>query len=230
MLGITGALAYTSTILAGTLAFIVALIVIPTLVGNGGGQAEETAGFEPIFELAIDPITGVMTALILAFVFGIGITRTKSPTLRAFFDEGKEIIERLIWKVIIPILPFYIASIFAEIAADGAVVQTLQTFGLVLVTAIVIHWVWLVILYSVAGAVAGRNPFKSLKNMLPAYFTGLGTMSSAATIPVTVRASKSNKVSDGVADSGRSIMCDDSFIWKYSHSGNVFRSSHGPLK
>ncbi|MCM3740817.1 dicarboxylate/amino acid:cation symporter [Oceanobacillus luteolus] len=201
MLGITGALAYTSTILAGTLAFIVALIVIPTLVGNGGGQAEETAGFEPIFELAIDPITGVMTALILAFVFGIGITRTKSPTLRAFFDEGKEIIERLIWKVIIPILPFYIASIFAEIAADGAVVQTLQTFGLVLVTAIVIHWVWLVILYSVAGAVAGRNPFKSLKNMLPAYFTGLGTMSSAATIPVTVRASKSNKVSDGVADS-----------------------------
>lgn len=201
MLGITGALAYTSTILAGTLAFIVALIVIPTLVGNGGGQAEETAGFEPIFELAIDPITGVMTALILAFVFGIGITRTKSPTLRAFFDEGKEIIERLIWKVIIPILPFYIASIFAEIAADGAVVQTLQTFGLVLVTAIVIHWVWLVILYSVAGAVAGRNPIKSLKNMLPAYFTGLGTMSSAATIPVTVRASKSNKVSDGVADS-----------------------------
>lgn len=201
MLGITGALAYTSTILAGTLAFIVALIVIPTLVGNGGGQAEETAGFEPIFELAIDPITGVMTALILAFVFGIGITRTKSPTLRAFFDEGKEIIERLIWKVIIPILPFYIASIFAEIAADGAVVQTLQTFGLVLVTAIAIHWVWLVILYSVAGAVAGRNPFKSLKNMLPAYFTGLGTMSSAATIPVTVRASKSNKVSDGVADS-----------------------------
>lgn len=201
MLGITGALAYTSTILAGTLAFIVALIVIPTLVGNGGGQAEETAGFEPIFELAIDPITGVMTALILAFVFGIGITRTKSPTLRAFFDEGKEIIERLIWKVIIPILPFYIASIFAEIAADGAVVQTLQTFGLVLVTAIAIHWVWLVILYSVAGAVAGRNPIKSLKNMLPAYFTGLGTMSSAATIPVTVRASKSNKVSDGVADS-----------------------------
>jgi Na+/H+-dicarboxylate symporter len=201
MLGITSAIAYTSTILAGTLAFIVALIVIPMLVGNGGGSAEEQAGFEPYFEFAIDPITGVVTALVLAFVFGIGITRMNSPTLRSFFDEGKEIIERLIWKIIIPILPFYIASIFAELAADGAVFETLQAFGLVLVMAVATHWVWLIILYLVAGSYTGKNPFTALKTMLPAYFTGLGTMSSAATIPVTVRSSKNNKVSDGVADS-----------------------------
>lgn len=201
MLGVTGALAYTSTVIAGTLAFFAALFIIPRLVGSNGGTADETAGFDPFFELAIDPITGVMTALALAFVFGIGMTRIKSPVLRSFFDEGKEIIERLIWKIIIPILPFYIASIFAEIAADGAVVETLQTFGLVLVMAVVIHWVWLIILYSVAGAIAGKNPFTSLKNMLPAYFTGLGTMSSAATIPVTVNAAKKNKVSEGIADS-----------------------------
>src|SRR5690625_4727523 len=201
MLGATAAIAYCSTVLAGTLAFIVALIVIPMLVGNGGGSAEETAGFEPFFEFAIDPLTGVVTALVLAFVFGIGITRMHSPTLRSFFDEGKEIIERLIWKIIIPILPFYIASIFAELAADGAVFQTLQTFGLVLVMAIAVHWIWLIILYSVAGTYTGRNPFKALKNMLPAYFTGLGTMSSAATIPVTVNSTKNNKVSNGIADS-----------------------------
>jgi len=201
MLGITAALAYISTILAGTLAFIAALIVIPMLVGNGGGSAEEAAGFEPFFVLEIEPLTGVMTALVAAFVFGIGITRINSPTLKSFFDEGKEIIEKMIWKIIIPILPFYIASIFAELAADGAVLETLQAFGLVLVMAIAVHWIWLTILYLVAGGYAGRNPFTALKTMLPAYFTGLGTMSSAATIPVTVRSSKNNKISDGVADS-----------------------------
>ena len=201
MLGLTSAIAYASTILAGTLAFLVALIVIPTLIGNGGGAAEEATGFEPFFELTIDPISGVMTALVAAFVFGIGITRIKSPTLHAFFDEGKEIIERLIWKIIIPILPFYIASIFAELAADGTVFETLKAFGLVLVTAVIVHWIWLVVLYLVAGGYTGRNPFTALKNMLPAYFTGLGTMSSAATIPVTVQSTKNNKVRDGVADS-----------------------------
>lgn len=201
MLGLTGGLAYVSSVIAGTLAFIVAIFIIPNLVGNGGGSAEEAAGFEPLFELTIEPITGVMTALVLSFVFGIGVTRIKSPTLRSFFDEGKAIIEKLIWKIIIPILPFYIASIFAELAADGSVFKTLQTFGLVFVMVIVMHWVWLIILYVIAGSFTGRNPFTALKTMLPAYFTGFGTMSSAATIPVTVRSAKNNKVSDGIADS-----------------------------
>src|SRR5690606_28442554 len=97
-------------------------------------------------------------------------------------------------------LPFYIASIFAELAADGTVFETLKAFGLVLVTAVIVHWIWLVVLYLVAGGYTGRNPFTALKNMLPAYFTGLGTMSSAATIPVTVQSTKNNKVRDGVAD------------------------------
>ncbi|MBY7144350.1 dicarboxylate/amino acid:cation symporter [Virgibacillus sp. NKC19-3] len=201
MLGLTSAIAYSSTILAGTLAFIVAIFVIPLLAGQSGGNAEEAAGFEPFFEFTIDPLTGVMTALVAAFVFGIGITRVNSPTLKSFFDEGKEIIERMIWKIIIPVLPFYIGSIFAELAADGTVVDTLKAFGLVLVSAVAVHWVWLIILFTVAGAFTGRNPFSALKTMLPVYFTGLGTMSSAATIPVTVRQSKENDVSDGIADS-----------------------------
>ncbi|MBP1971401.1 Na+/H+-dicarboxylate symporter [Virgibacillus natechei] len=201
MLGLTSLIAYSSTILAGILAFIVALIFIPMLAGQSGGAAEEAAGFEPFFEFTIDPITGVMTALVAAFVFGIGITRLNSPTLKSFFDEGKEIIERMIWKIIIPILPFYIGSIFAELAADGTVLDTLRAFGLVLVLAVAVHWVWITILFTAAGAFIGRNPFSALKTMLPAYFTGLGTMSSAATIPVTVRQSKKNDVSDGVADS-----------------------------
>lgn len=200
MLGLTSAVAYTSTVLAGILAFIAALIFIPMFTGEGG-HAEEAAGFEPLFEMTIDPITGVMTALIAAFVFGIGITRISSPTLKSFFDEGKEIIERMIWKIIIPFLPFYIASIFAELAADGTVFDTLKTFGVVLLMAVILHWAWLFVLYTIAGGVTGKNPLKSLKTMLPAYFTGLGTMSSAATIPVTVQQTKENKVNDGIADS-----------------------------
>src|SRR5690606_36980284 len=163
MLGLTGGLAYVSSVIPGTLAFIVAIFIIPSLVGNGRGSTEEPAGFEPLFELTIEPITGVMPALVLSFVFGIGITRIKSPTLRSFFDEGKAIVKKLIWKIIIPILPFYIASIFAELAADGSVFKTLQTFGLVLVMAIVMHWVWLIILYVIAGSFTGRNPFTALK-------------------------------------------------------------------
>src|SRR5699024_967376 len=116
-------------------------------------------------------------------------------------DLGKEIIERMIWKIIIPILPFYIASIFAELAADGTVFDTLKTFGLVLLMADILHWTWLFVLYIVTGGITGKNPFKLLKVMLPSYFTGLGAMSSAATIQVTVQQTKENKVSEGIADS-----------------------------
>lgn len=200
MLGWTSAVAYTSTVLAGILAFSAAIIFIP-MFSSEGGHAEEADGLEPLFDMAIDPLTGVMTALVLAFVFGIGITRTNSQTLKSFFDEGKAIIEKMIWKIIIPILPFYIASIFAELTAEGTVFDTLKTFGLVLLLAVILHWIWLFVLYSVAGGLSGKNPFKLLKNMLPAYFTGLGTMSSAATIPVTVQQTKKNKVSSGIADS-----------------------------
>src|SRR5699024_238423 len=104
-------------------------------------------------------------------------------------------------KCIRPILPFYIGSIFAELAADGTVFETLKAFGLVLGLAVVMHWVWLIILYTIAGTITCRNPFSALKTMLPSYFTGLGTMSSAATIPVTVRQSKKNDVSEGISDS-----------------------------
>lgn len=200
MLGLTSLIAYTSTILAGILAFIVALIIIPRITSTGGAAVEAEA-LEPLFDLEIDPIVGVMTALVAAFVFGIGLTRVKSPTLTSLFNEGREIIERFIWAIIIPILPFYIASIFVELSAEGTVFETLKTFGIVLFIAVIVHWLWLIVLYATAGTYTGKNPFSLLKTMLPAYFTGLGTMSSAATIPVTVRQAKENKVSEAVADS-----------------------------
>ncbi|MBM7632526.1 dicarboxylate/amino acid:cation symporter [Geomicrobium sediminis] len=199
-LGLTTGIAYTSSVLAGVFALVIALVVLPLFITESVPMVGEEAGFTPLFELEIDPALGVITALVMAFVFGIGIARTNSPTLKSFFDEGKNIIEKLLWKVVIPFLPFYIASIFAEMAADGTVWETLSSFALVLVLAIATHWLYLIGAFTIAGSVAGQNPFSALKNMLPAYFTGVGTMSSAATIPITVEATKKNRVRESMAE------------------------------
>lgn len=196
----TAGFAYTSTVIAGTLAYIVASIFIPMVAGAAGEVVSSGVGLEPFFEFQIGQIMGVMTALVTAFLFGIGIAKTGSQTLKNFFDDGKEIIELLIVKVIIPFLPLYIAGIFVELAAEGTVFATLKTFGIILLLAVITHWVWLITQYTIAGTVTGRSPFKSIKNMLPAYFTAVGTMSSAATIPVTLRQAKQNHVKEEVAD------------------------------
>lgn len=130
------------------------------------------------------------------------MAKTESKTLKVVFDEGKNIIDLVIAKIIIPFLPIYIATIFAELAGEGTVFGTLKVFGVVLVLAIVTHWIWLIVQYVAAGVVSGKNPFMLLKNMMPAYFTAIGTMSSAATIPVTLRSVKQNKVKDEIADFG----------------------------
>lgn len=102
--------------------------------------------------------------------------------------------------MIIPLLPFYIAGVFVEMTVEGTVFATLKTFGVVLVMAIIMHWLWLSVLFVGTGLALGRSPAQLIKNMLPAYFTALGTMSSAATIPVALQASKNNGVSAGIAN------------------------------
>lgn len=201
LLGLTGGIAYISTIVAGILAFVVATLILPRFIDGSAPAIEEDNGFSALFELEIDPALAIMTALITAFIFGIGIAKTKAPTLKSFFDEGKNLIERFLWVVIIPFLPFYIGSIFAELSAEGTVWETLSSFGLVLLLAIATHWLYLIGAYSITGSLTGRNPFRLIKTMLPAYFTGIGTMSSAATIPVTTRQTKKNNVNPSMADS-----------------------------
>ncbi|GAE32645.1 dicarboxylate/amino acid:cation symporter [Halalkalibacter hemicellulosilyticus] len=201
LVGKTVGTAYVSTILAGLLAFLVAMTVIP-FISTESQAVSEGSALEPFLEMEIAPLMGVVTALVTAFVFGIGITKIKGEWLKNMFDEGKNIIELVIAKVIIPLLPFYIAGVFAELGSEGTVFATLKVFGIVLLLAIVIHWVWLIIQYTVAGIVTKQNPFTLLKNMLPAYFTAIGTMSSAATIPVTLKSVKQNKVKESVANFG----------------------------
>ncbi|ADU30402.1 dicarboxylate/amino acid:cation symporter [Evansella cellulosilytica] len=201
IVGLTVGTAYLSTFLAGILAFLVAISVIPLLNATESTIPEE-ASIGGFFSLEIAPLMGVITALVMAFLFGIGIAKTNSSTLQKVVDEGKNIIELAIKKIIIPLLPFYIGGIFVQLAAEGTVFETLKVFAVVLVVVIMTHWVWLLVQYVTAGSITKRNPFSLLKTMLPAYFTALGTMSSAATIPVTLKQVKENDVDDDVANFG----------------------------
>lgn len=200
LLGKTVGFAYGSTILAGTAAFLLVNAFIPLFEGSVQYSAVEATKLSSFIQLEIPPLMGVMTALAAAFIFGIGISQLGLVDLKKVTDQGRDVIDGLLAKVIIPALPFYIAGVFAEMAVAGTVADTLSTFGVVLIAAVVMHWVWLSILFISSGILLKRSPIELLKNMLPAYFTAIGTMSSAATIPVSLRASKANGVKDEVAN------------------------------
>ena len=200
LLGRTIGTAYASTILAGIMAFLIAAVVIPLLATAGGtAPVEEGSALEPFLRMDIPPVLSIMSALATAFIFGLGIAATSATTLKSVFEEGRDVIEKLLITVIIPLLPFYIAGVFAELAAAGTVFETLKTFGIVLLLSVALHWVWIGVLYSLAGMKSGRSPLSLIKNMLPAYVTALGTMSSAATIPVTLRCARNNSVREDIA-------------------------------
>jgi Na+/H+-dicarboxylate symporter len=192
--------AYGSTILAGTLAFLLVNAFVPFFEGSTTYQAVQATELKSFINLEIPPLMGVMTALAAAFIFGIGISQLQLKDLQNVVDQGRDVIDALLAKVIIPALPFYIAGVFAEMAVAGTVADTLSTFGIVLVAAVVMHWLWLSVLFIGSGILLKRSPIELVKNMLPAYFTAIGTMSSAATIPVSLRASKANGVKEEVAN------------------------------
>ncbi|NMA01831.1 MAG: dicarboxylate/amino acid:cation symporter [Clostridia bacterium] len=200
LLGITTGIAYLSTVIAGIGAYFVGSYLIPNLVNRGLSIGEEGASIPLIVEIAIPPLMDVMTALITAFLLGLGMAAIENKYLYNIISDFKEIIEKVIRNVIIPILPFYIASVFASITYAGNIAQTLLSFIKVFAVVVILHWVYLVLAYLFAGSVTGFSPFKALKNMMPAYFTAIGTQSSAATIPITVRQAKLNNISEEVAE------------------------------
>ncbi|WP_121615164.1 dicarboxylate/amino acid:cation symporter [Virgibacillus halodenitrificans] len=203
LLGLTGAIAYTSTISAGVLAFIMAKSIYPTLLSGQSLKAfsDPSEGLsKAFFEVEMAPLMGVMTALLLSFVIGLGIASIKGDTLLRFTEEFRDIIHLVIEKVIIPLLPFHIFGIFANMTYAGQVSTILSVFAKVFVMIVILHILYLTVQYTVAGTLSKQNPFSMLKRMLPAYFTALGTQSSAATIPVTLKHTKTLKVRDRVAD------------------------------
>ncbi|RNF39312.1 dicarboxylate/amino acid:cation symporter [Planococcus salinus] len=204
LLGFATAVAYASTILAGVLAFLAATSILPFFMSGGslsGIEDPEKALATTFIELDMPPVFGVMTALILAFLLGLGMAATASRTMLSFFNEFQAIIEKTISFIIIPLLPFYIFGIFANMAYGGAVAEILSLFAVVFVLILALHWLMLLVQYTAAGSLNRKNPLAMLKTMMPAYFTALGTQSSAATIPVTLRQTRQTGASERVADS-----------------------------
>lgn len=200
----TAGMAYLSTLAAGIAAFFISILIIPGIIDGGTAGDPDAVGLTSFLELEIPPIMGVMTALITAFIFGLGINFLRhekaQEVLFNFMEEFRTIIVGFIKKVIIPFLPIHIAGIFADMAASGEAFQTLQVFGQVFILIILMHLGYIILQYTLASTRTGRNPFAAIKKMIPAYTTALGTMSSAATIPVTLRSTKANGVSERVAD------------------------------
>ncbi|PSW07266.1 dicarboxylate/amino acid:cation symporter [Photobacterium lipolyticum] len=200
LLGKTVGLSYMSTLGAGILAFLVAKSLFPILLDGAGQLPEAKTALAPFLALQIPPIMNIMTALTIAFIFGLGISSMGSEHLKKLSDQGRDIIELFLNKVIIPALPFYIAGVFADMTVKGTVFATLQTFSLVLIAVIAMHWVWLTFQFVTTGIAIQQSPLKILRTMMPAYFTAVGTMSSAATVPVTLQQTKRNGVSSSIAN------------------------------
>ncbi len=201
LLLITALIAYGDTIFSGFLSYFTSTGIFPSLIDRSQAAAAVATAeeLEPFFTIEIPPLLSVMSALVAAFVMGLGISFFESTYLKRAFDEFRDIIAKTIEVALIPILPIYIFSIFLNMAYSGQAWRIINVFVAIIGVIFVMHILLLVFQYCIAGAISRRNPFRALYNMLPAYFTALGTSSSAATIPVTLNQVKRNGVSDGIA-------------------------------
>lgn len=201
MLLITTVLAYGFTVASGLFSYFSSVTIFPSLIESAGTGALNVEGqqFPAYFTIEIPPMMAVMTALISSFLIGLGISTFGAKVLKEAFDELKDIVTLAIAKVIIPLLPVYIFGIFLDMTAAGKVGPVLTAFLQIIVVIFILTAILLLLQYTVAGLVTGRNPIKIFLTMLPAYFTALGTSSSAATIPVTLRQTEKNGVCPEVA-------------------------------
>lgn len=201
LLLLTTGLAYGSTLLAGFSSYAVSISIFPQLLQNQSAKLaiETEQVLTPYFTIAIPPLFDVMSALVLAFIVGICISKGPFTHLKGVFNEFQSIIMTVIEKVIIPFLPLFIFGVFLNMSYSGQVFVVLETFLKIIGVIFALHIVFLVFQYCLAGWVVKRNPFPLMKRMLPAYFTALGTQSSAATIPVTLASTVKNEVNPKIA-------------------------------
>ena len=202
LLLITALLAYLSTCLTGFVSFFACSWTFPSLIGNSigafdGYDADTT--ITPYFTIVMPAFINVVTALVVAFILGLGCAALPQQPLKKALDDFRSIIMLTISKFIIPLLPVVIYGIFLKMGVEGQVVSVMGMFIKIVVVILVLHVSVLICQFLIAGAVSGKNPFKALVTMLPAYATALGTQSSAATIPVTLDCTKKLGVSPDVA-------------------------------
>ena len=201
LLLVTVAIAYLDTVFSGCLSYATSVSVFPKLIDGTKAVdiADMTTGTEPYFSIAIPPLMDVMTALVFSFTLGLGIAFFNSPNLKQVANEFKAIIVKSIETVIIPLLPVYIFGIFLNMTHTGQALRVLKVFIAIIGVIFLLHIFLLIFQYCIAGAIAKKNPFKLLGTMMPAYFTALGTSSSAATIPVTLNQTLKNGVREEIA-------------------------------
>jgi serine/threonine transporter len=202
LLLITVGIAYADTVIAAILSYTTGTTFFPSLIGNGAqtlDPVEKSAEILPYFTVNIPAALDVMSALVLSFIMGLGIAYGGHKVLRDATNEMKAIIVGVIERVIIPLLPVYIFGIFLNMTFSGDVMRMMTVFAKIIVVIFALHIFVLIYQYLIAGAIVRRNPFRLLANMFPAYLTALGTSSSAATIPVALKQTRKNGVSEGVA-------------------------------
>lgn len=203
MLGVAVVIAYVSSILAalGSMAAGYAIIPVLSIVSEVDGLKELP---RVVFQLDIPQIMSVMSALVFSVLLGLAATWTKAKTITAVLDEFQKIVLEIVTKIVIPILPIFIAFTFCALAYEGTITKQLPVFIKIVLIVMAGHYIWLVVLYGVAGAYAGENPLKVIKNYGPAYLTAVGTMSSAATLAVALRCAKKSEppLRDDMVDFG----------------------------
>lgn len=212
LLVLTTGIAYASTIVAGTLAFLAATAIFPLFISPvplGETQAGGAA-LAPFFNVSIPPLLDVTQALVFAFTFGLCIAalrrlannagKSQGDSMYGFFSDFSASISLVLHKVIIPFLPLYICGTFANIAYSGQGLAVLDVFWRVFLVIIALHFIYLFAMFMLAGAVGRKNPFRLMRNQVPGYLTAIGTQSSAATIPVNLGCAEANGTSKGIRD------------------------------
>lgn len=200
MLGWALGIAYLSSVGAAFMAMFLGYWLIPLLtVGAVAEGLKEIP--ELVFRLDIPPVMSVMTALVVAIMIGLATVWTKSQVFETILDNFQKMVLLLINRILIPILPFFIAANFCALAYEGSITRQLPVFLNVMGIVLAAHFIWLVLLYLLAGIVSGKNPWEVVRYYGPAYLTAIGTMSSAATLPVSLKcAQKSPALKSGVVD------------------------------
>ena len=193
MLTVALILAYGSSILAAFMSMGAGYAIIPGL--NIASNVDGLKELPPVaFELNIPQIMPVMSALVFSVLIGLAAVWTKANTIIRILSEFQQIVLQIVSKIVIPVLPFFIGCTFAGLAYDGTITGQLPVFLLVIVIVMVGHYIWMGVLYGVAGIYTKANPIEVVKHYGPAYITAVGTMSSAATLSVALTCAHKSKV------------------------------------
>ncbi len=193
MLGVAIVIAYVSTVLATLMSMIAGYILVPHLpIASTMEGLKELPGVA--FKLEIPQIMPVMSALVFSVLIGLAAVWTKARTITAVLQEFQNIVLSVVKKVVIPVLPFFIALTFCGLSYDGTITKQLPAFLLAIVIVMAGHYIWLAVLYGAAGAYSGRNSIEVVKHYGPAYLTAVGTMSSAATLAVALDGARKSSV------------------------------------